>query len=60
MYNSNKILINDIHVNTIFSQNEQYTLSTVSIGSLSIQYNKCRMMMETTDRPMMTEQAWNG
>jgi hypothetical protein len=47
---------------TIFSQNKQYKLSTVSVGTLSIQHNKCRMMKEMTNRPtpMMTEQTRNG
>ena len=51
-----------MHVNTIFSQNEQHILSTASVGTLSIQQNKRRMMNETTDRPppMITQKAWNG
>lgn len=50
-----------MHVNTIFSQNEQYILSTVSVGTLSTQHNKCRMTKETTDRPPpTTAQARNG
>jgi hypothetical protein len=39
-----------------------YILSPVSVATLSIQHNKCRMTNRRMDRPksMMTEQAWNG
>jgi hypothetical protein len=44
------------------SQNDQHILSTVTVGTLSTQHNKCRMTKETTDKPttMMTEQGQNG
>jgi len=51
-----------MHVNAVFSHNEQYILSTVSVGTLSIQQNKCTMMKETMDKspPMNIQKAWNG